>query len=460
MFDQGERETGGSPGRADPMAPGPRAPSPGRAVDRAGAEASAWPDAAEPRGGQARPLPDPATFAGRYGDVLACGRFNVWPDALLLEDDAPNERDRLPHWRRIGLDRYELLFLLVALRYYHARGQWPAVPVERMARWLGLAERRVQGLKNGLIEDGYLVRRERRDPTGKRLPDALDLSPLFALLEACLYKYQPHLVTVDAQPAWQPAGPTARWLDPDEFGRARLERVRARQRSARGPDDPAPALSTRSTPHPAIECVPGVQPVAPSPGSRVHPWDAAGCGASDATGCAGSEPLLQTGSPERPVSPRPSEHPATGETSAAAPVAAEPGRAEPKPPAGAPDPELAAVLQGYARAFRDDDFGRSLARAQRLWWNSKLRREQLLALVVEAGAITRAAISAGRVRTGAPGQRAAMGYFFGVLENLIERARGAEQRRAAVREQLRARSDADAAALAQIEAVLQERSAG
>ena len=359
-------------------------------------------------------LPDSVrSFSGRYGPVLAAANFNVWPHALLLEAD-----DSTPHWQRIGLDRNELFFLLTALSHYYAHESWPALSIERLARWLDLTERRVQQIKNTLIEDQYLRRVPRRDRDGNRRPDALDFTPLFALLEACLLRYHPDLITRDAGPIWLPPGPTAHPLDPDDFGRRRQEK-RRRQKDARtkettDTDDEASGLHpsgeisfTRGvqpdSPH-------AVQPVAPGGSSELHP-------ASEA-GCAGSETFVQrspmkAGQKDRAVVPPGPSVPGSArwDSRSTSPVRNLPL-----------NDQVTAIVEHHARAFRDDAVQQSVETAHHLWWNSRVPLQAFAELLDRAALVTKQTISSGRIRHGEPGARQAMPYFFRVLRTLCDEA--------------------------------------
>jgi hypothetical protein len=360
------------------------------------------------------------SFVGRYGPVLAAANFNVWPNALLLEAN-----DGVPHWRRIGLDRNELFFLLIALSHYFARESWPAVSIERLARWLDLTERRVQQIKNTLIEDRYLVRVQRQDRDGNRRPDGLDFTPLFALLEACLFRYHPDLITRDVAPAWLPPGPTAHPLDPDEFGRLRQEQIRRRQNGGRHSKTALPDDASESA-HPlgAISFTQGVQSVSPPPANSIAPVGSSQLHHAGATGCAGSDP--------QQISTRGATAPeiANGQQKhrAAAPPGASPsGETEPaiRPQKILPlNDRICAIVEHHARTFRDDSPERSIETAHHLWWNSHIPLGTFVDLLDRAALVTKQTISSGRLRRGEPGARDAMPYFLRVLKTLCDEAGG------------------------------------
>ena len=95
---------------------------------------------------------------------------------------------------------------------------------------LGVSERQARRAKSALIDDGYLGRIERANPrTRERWPDAVDLRPLFALLEACAFLYHGDELAHSSQPAWQESGPKRAPLDPDAFGQERRRRRQRRQ---------------------------------------------------------------------------------------------------------------------------------------------------------------------------------------------------------------------------------------
>jgi hypothetical protein len=170
--------------------------------------------------------------ARRFGPALAQTNFNIWPDILVRV--AGDGEARAAHWARIGLDREELLFIVVLLRYYREHAHWPVLKVEDMAAMLGVSERQVRRLKSALVDDDYLGRIERANPrTKERWPDALDLRPLFALLEACAFLYHGDELAHSSQPAWQDSGPRRAPLDPDAFGQNRRKRRQQRQAATR-----------------------------------------------------------------------------------------------------------------------------------------------------------------------------------------------------------------------------------
>jgi len=346
--------------------------------------------------------------------VLAAANFNVWPHALLLESD-----DSTPHWQRIGLDRNELFFLLIALSHYYAHESWPALSIERLARWLDLTERRVQQIKSTLIEDQYLIRVPRRDRDGNRRPDALDFTPLFALLEACLLRYHPDLITRDAVPIWLPPGPTAHPLDPDDFGRRRQERLRQRHKGARSKET-TDADGETSGDHPPGETsfTRGVQPASPPTLQPVAPGRSSQLRPAGVTGCAGSDTSIQTSRSTPVRKDRAVEPPGPS-----APGYAEwDSRSAPSARALPLNDRITAVVEHHARAFRDDAVQQSVETAHHLWWNSRVPLQTFAELLDRAALVTKQTISSGRIRHGEPGARQAMPYFFRVLRTLCDEA--------------------------------------
>jgi hypothetical protein len=79
------------------------------------------------------------------------------------------------------------------------------------------------------------------------------------------------------------------------------------------------------------------------------------------------------------------------------------------PPPGYFDEGIASYIEEWGAELLDDDAQRSLTRAHRLWWNSKLERERFHNAMKAAKHTTLARMAKGQV-AGRP-----MAYFFGVL---------------------------------------------
>jgi hypothetical protein len=270
------------------------------------------------------------------------------------------------------------------------------------------------------------VRVARQDRDGNRRPDGLDFTPLFALLEACLLRYHPDLITRDATPVWLPAELTAHPLDPDEFGQQRQER--RHQSPGRRANEGAPA-------HPPgeIHFTRGVQPASGDGVKPVTPEGSNPLHHAGAAGVAGSEIYVQKATSE-PLS-RSEESDLEGDR-AVTPPGLSPEESQGENPERETSPvrslpineRLRAIIEGYARAFRDDSPERSVETAHHLWWNAHLPLATFADLLDQAALVTRQTISAGRIRRGEAGARQAMPYFFRVLTTLCAEALAERER--------------------------------
>jgi hypothetical protein len=86
--------------------------------------------------------------------------------------------------------------------------------------------------------------------------------------------------------------------------------------------------------------------------------------------------------------------------------------------------DMEAGVRSAAASFRDNDAETSISVAIRLWWTSGLRGRRFAMLVRQAHEITQERISLGMVERGEPGRRAAMPYFFAVLDDLVGTSQG------------------------------------
>jgi hypothetical protein len=358
----------------------------------------------------------------RFGPAIAALNFNIWPDVLMTAGS-----DGMPHWQRLGLTRDELMFVIVLMRFYRSHSDWPSVSREAMASWLGMSSRQVQRLKNDLIADRYLARVLRYDRTERR-SDALDLSPLLGLLEACVFLHHGDRVTRDIEPMWQTGGPQRKPLDPDAFGAARLARARdratgrsERTRSSEGSGDGV--IHNRGD---AGDSPGGDVDVSPKGDAGVSPREDVHVSLPRDTGVSlnrAGEQRTGTDTPE-------TEQSETAHLDHRVVAASRPDGRQDQTEPGRQDDELAS-RQGYydsgiaeyvetwGAELSDDDPKRSLERAHRLWWNSGLSRDAYHLAMKRAWYATSARLRQGRILRGPPEQPQAMGYFFAVLEGAI-----------------------------------------
>jgi hypothetical protein len=362
--------------------------------------------------------PNERSFAGRFGPVLVSAGINLWPSTLLLETG-----DGVPHWRTLGLERHELLFLIVTLSAYHARESWPAIANERLARMLGLDERWVRRIKKALIDNRYVKRVVRRSTDGTSLPDALDLSPVLALLEACVLRDHSDVVNRATTPVWLAKTLLGDPIDPDEFGRSRANRHRDyADTTVRSIDHPsADGEVIHSLGEGDIETPLGGAHKPPSSGTSTPTSRGQLDPPPKDSRALRSEDLFQI-APDGSLDQREIEENHRARAPGLPSVLQKSDDREQRDPlpykSDATSLIVTALIDDYARRFRDNSPDDSIRTAHHLWWNSGLSHDKFVNLINEAVDITKATISSGRVRKGQPGQRQAMPYFFRVLRTL------------------------------------------
>ncbi|MDP8925099.1 MAG: helix-turn-helix domain-containing protein [Chloroflexota bacterium] len=291
----------------------------------------------------------------------------------------------LRHAGELNLTPQELVLCLYILDKKWGP-DWPYVSMLQAADELGRHKNKVYAWKKSLVEKGYLVATPRTVPGIGRRADYCDLSGLFAALE--------RLVLAEAVQQARGDLPTPLY-DVSQFstlstgrstlfGAARCTEKGAPRRTKNGAPRSTAGGAARGTRSGARNRKP---PEEPGPGEIAHP-----------------ETARQRSDTTSGGAPRPTED-------------------------GPESDELAARIEQHGVEFRDDDPARSRVRAHRAWWNSGLPRGRFLALVELARTKTREQISKSGVRSGPPGQRRAMAYFFAVLEDLArdeaDRLRGA-----------------------------------
>jgi len=251
---------------------------------------------------------------------------------------------------------------------------WPYVSMLQAADELGRHKNKVYAWKQSLIRKGYLVATPRTVPGIGRRADYCDLSGLFAALERLVLTEAVEQARGDLPlPLFEIGG-----LSTVSTGRSTL--LGAPRSPENGAADSPDTVAPRGT------------PAGPTRGPRT------GARIKDRT-----EKTVKDPTPAKPAQQRSS----TASGSAARSTESTP---ESK--------ELATQIERYGRQLLDDDPARSHARAHHVWWNSGLPRARFLMLTETAYTRTLEQVSRGRVRSGAAGQRRAMGYFFAILEDL------------------------------------------
>lgn len=290
----------------------------------------------------------------------------------------------LRHAGELSLTPQELVLCLYILDKKWG-ADWPYVSMLQAADELGRHKNKVYAWKKSLIQKGYLVATPRTVPGIGRRADYCDLSGLFSALE--------RLVLTEA-----------------------VEQARG--------DLPLPlyeigGLSTVSTGRSTLLGAPRSPEIGAADSTETVAPRRAALGATRGT---------RTGSGKRDRTEDLLIEPKTEETARQSSSTTSRSAARPND-ASAESKELTAAIEQYGRQLRDDAPERSQTRAHHVWWNSGLPRARFLALAETAYTKTVEQVSRGRVRSGAAGQRRAMGYFFAILEDLTreetERVRGA-----------------------------------
>jgi hypothetical protein len=318
-------------------------------------------------------------------DELSDNRWEQRLSPLIVKGGVlPAPSVLLRHAGQLNLTPQELALCLYILDKKWG-ADWPYVSMLQAADELGRHKNKVYAWKQSLILKGYLVATPRTVPGIGRRADYCDLSGLFATLERLVLAEAVEQARGDLpMPLFEIGG-----LSTLSTGRSTLLGV------------------SRSTDNGAV--------------------DDTETGASRGT-ARGARRRTRMGARNRVQ---------REETDLKAPNPAKPdqqrslatsGGAPRTPQSSVESDDLAALIEQCATDFHDDDPARSRARAHHIWWNSGLPRGQFLSLVEMARERTLEQISRGRVRSGTPGQRRSMGYFFTILENLAheesERLRG------------------------------------
>ena len=293
----------------------------------------------------------------------------------------------LRHAGELNLTPQELVLCLYILDKKWG-ADWPYVSMLQAADELGRHKNKVYAWKQSLIQKGYLTATPRTVPGIGRRADYCDLSGLFAALERLVLAEAVEQARGDLpQPAFEIGG-----LSTVSTGRSTL--LGAPRSTENGAADNPDIGASRST--------------------------ARGAQRSTSKGARNRSQREEIPAEDaRPV--KPARQISSTATSG--------GAARPTAQSNVESADLSAQIERCSREFRDDDPSRSNARAHHVWWTSGLPRGRFLTLVELARERTVAQVSRGRVRSGQPGQRRSMGYFFAILEDLTReetaRLRGA-----------------------------------
>ncbi len=290
----------------------------------------------------------------------------------------------LRHAGELDLTPQELVLCLYILDKKWS-ADWPYVSMLQAADELGRHKNKVYAWKQSLIQKGYLVATPRTVPGIGRRADYCDLSGLFSALERLVLAEAVEQARGDLpRPLYEIGG-----LSTVSTGRSTLKGA-PRSTEIGAADDPENG-APRSTPS----------------GSR-------------RSTTKGARNIVQREEQEEETgNPKPGQQRSSTTSGSAA-----------RSTHSSPESEdLVLRIEQCGVEFRDDDPARSRARAHHAWWSSGLPRGRFLSLVDIARERTLAQVGRGKVRSGQPGQRRAMGYFFAILEELArdeaERLRGA-----------------------------------
>jgi hypothetical protein len=265
---------------------------------------------------------------------------------------------------------------------------WPWVAIQVIVEATGAAERSVRDWKASLVTKGYLQIRTRGRAGGGRGADEHNLAKLFAALEALALEDEIQRVTEQARDQLPLATYYRDWssvprMAPPSARKLQTQRVRDRGKAAENRRNNA-AENRRSN--------------LPETASLIRRFPASEEEAID------KNPVQETSHKERTglAAPRPelTEEALLSELSS-----------EETPP-GYYDEGISLQITECATEFDDDDLERSIARAQRMWWNSKLDRGYFQNAVKDAMRSTR--LRRSQIRD------TPMGYFFKVLAGAVE----------------------------------------
>ena len=314
-------------------------------------------------------------FAQRLSPLIAaCGVVAV--PALLVR-----------HQARLQLSNAEIVYLLHVLSFRWDADHWPWVAVSTIAEAAGVHTGVVRRWKASLETKGYLTCHPRVLPGVGRRADEHDLSRLFAALEALALEEETQKALDEVRSDLPDAQYHRGLSTTPQLSTGRPNKnVRARPHEnpgARGNENagapPAKTLGRALTKMPGEE-----EDVHTEAINRIQQEKP-------------TEETINRGSASR------SEQTASVATNV---ISAQPGNAlQP----GYLDDGINHYIEEWGAEFGDDDQQRSIERAHRLWWNSKLERWRFHNAMKLARHTTLKRLTAGQVG-GRP-----MAYFFSVL---------------------------------------------
>jgi hypothetical protein len=291
------------------------------------------------------------------------------------------------HQARLQLSNAEIVYLLHVLSHRWDANHWPWVAVSTIADAAGAHSGVVRRWKASLEAKGYLACRARVIPGVGRRADEHDLSRLFAALEA---------------------------LALEEETQKALDKVRGDLPDAQY--------------HRGLSTTPQLSTGRPGKKMRARPHENAGAGTGENAGAppakvrrpapAKTPGEIEPGYVETPnrnqpeISSEETGHRVSAsrsEDSAASAADTPQLKAEDDVRPGYFDDGIAQYIQEWGAELGDDDQQRSIERAHRLWWNSKLERWRFHNAMKAARHATTTRAAKGQV-----GARP-MAYFFAVL---------------------------------------------
>jgi hypothetical protein len=308
------------------------------------------------------------------------GRWEQRLSSLIVKGGVvPTPSVLLRHAGELGLTPQEVVLVLYILDKKWGP-DWPYVSMLQAASELGRHKNKVYQWKQSLVQKGFLESTPRTVPGVGRRADYCDLSGLFAALERLVLQEAIENARGEIPaPSYDVGG-----LRELSTGRTTLSGARrSPENGASGSNENGAARITRT-------------------------------GATSSNAMGARKRSTPQKSSEESVHVKPTREELTqGTGSAARPTA----HANVKT-------DVEQLVRQYAVEFRDDDVDRSVARAQHVWWNSRLPQIAFVALVEVARMRTKEQMSLGGIKKGKPGARAAMAYFFGVLEELVNKELG------------------------------------
>jgi hypothetical protein len=271
--------------------------------------------------------------------IAACGVVAV--PALLVR-----------HQARLQLSNAEVIYLLHILSYRWDGTRWPWVAVSAVAEAVGAHPDIVRRWKSSLQTKGYLVCKPRIVPGVGRRADEHDLSRLFAALEALTEEEETHKALNQMRGALPEAQYRRGMADVPQLSRARPHKntqARAGGNTGAGSGENTGALHTKT---------PGRDPVKTP--DEIELRDAENTKRKRL-----KRPSSETGQ-RGAAATRPEHWDASSDDSSSMNIT--------DAPPGYLDEGITSYIVDWGVELDDDDQDRSLDRAHRMWWNSKLER--------------------------------------------------------------------------------------